>query len=165
MKSNPKADLKKIRNEVKKSLAGSSEEAIRKATEAAVAKFHSKRKKEKRDNLKTKAQKILQNTIAEKWCPRNEAWFDDECENSYNLLYLLGAMLDINIEKSTDQLEELYRVECSKHFDLLAKKRFNAPEAPATTTAPDSSKTTTDGDDTENKEVPAKTYKKKKTKL
>ena len=49
---------------------GSSEEAIRKATEAAVAKFYSKKKKSARVGLQQSALKLLEKNIADKWCPR-----------------------------------------------------------------------------------------------
>jgi len=40
-------------------------------------------------------------------------------------------MLNINIEKSTENIEEMFPLECAKHFDLLAKKRFNFGDSTA----------------------------------
>lgn len=145
-------EIAKIQKKVKKDHAGESETAVNKAIAAAVAKFHSERKKKKREAIKNSAQNIIQLKIREKWCPSTESWFDTDCSESYNYLYLLGAMLDMNIEKNTEEFENQFPIECSKHFDLMAKKRFNKKEVPAAA-------------EDDNEEKKAKTQKRKKSRI
>jgi len=124
-KMSAKNEVKNIEKSIKREMAGQPEGVVLKAVRAAVAQFHSKKKKHSKNEAGIKAVKIMTKKIAEKWCPRDEKWFDKECIQSYDSLYLLGAMMDINIEKNTDNFEALFPKECSKHIDLLAKKRFN----------------------------------------
>ena len=50
-------------------------------------------------------------------------WWDKECEDSYNSLYLLAAMLGHNIEKNSDKFLAECPKECGLHLKLLEKKK------------------------------------------
>merc|ERR550534_2852723 len=124
-KLSAKNELKVLEKQIKKEMAGQPEGVVNKAVQAAVAKHCSAKKKQKKNAAANKAADIMTKKIAEKWSPRDEKWFDKECLESFNLLFMLGAFSDMNIEKSTDKFEAMYPKECSDHIDLLAKKRFN----------------------------------------
>jgi len=163
-KDRPQAELKKIEKKVKKEMKGQPKEAIKKATAKAVAQFYSQRKKAKLQPVRAAAVKIVQKRINDKWCPREESWFDGECEQAYNSIFLLGAMLNMNIEKNTDEFEKTFPNESASYFDLLAKKRFSAiGKAEKKPDHPEDAKENEQDEETSNPK-PA-VAKKKKTKL
>jgi len=164
-KTKPDDEIKQLEKETRKQFAGAGEKKIEKAVRAAVAKYYSQRKKQKKNSIKNSGNKLIMQKIADKWCPRSESWFDEKCEQTYNSLYLLAAMLGENLEKSTEMTEKLYPQECSKYFDLLAKKRFNSKEpAKPKMLAPDYLAEIDQKVEAQKPKAPAPT-KKRKTKL
>jgi len=94
---------------------------LRKAINKATQEYYSKKKK----GFNNAQLEFLTKKLSEKWCPRNCVWWDKECENSYNSVYLLAAMLGCNIEKEADKFLAECPEESDLHFQLLEKKKAN----------------------------------------
>ena len=117
-----------IRQKVRKELEGKETEVIDKAVKRAISQYHSKNKKAKnpRTQLKKKADNLILNVNSKLWCPKDQGWWDQECQESFDELEFLAAFWTINLVKSPQNFAEIYPEECKVYFDLLAKKRFNS---------------------------------------
>lgn len=94
---------------------------LRKHINKAMLEYYSKKK----NRFNNTQLEILANKLSEKWCPRNCVWWDKECETSYNSVYLLAAMLGVDIEKDADQFLAECPEESDLHFQFLEKKKAN----------------------------------------
>ena len=100
---------------------------VDKAVKKAVNKHFSQLKKSKNTKtvLKKSAAAVMEKRSSDLWCPRSEAWWDEECQNMFDELSFLAANFDINLTKSPQHFSQIYPEECKTYFDVLAKKRFN----------------------------------------
>jgi len=98
---------------------------LKKLIGRAEQEFYRNLKKEKVEG-NSNAVKVYQMKLREKWCPTSEPWWDDECQKSFDYLYLLGQLFGHNIEEGTDRFIQQCPDECAQHIDLIFKKRFNA---------------------------------------
>eukprot|EP00092_Neocalanus_flemingeri_P035840 GFUD01039020.1.p1 GENE.GFUD01039020.1~~GFUD01039020.1.p1 ORF type:complete len:503 (-),score=224.51 GFUD01039020.1:44-1552(-) len=117
-----------IKAEVMKTMAGQNKKVIEKAVNKATAKYFSKLKKSKNPQhiLKQKADALIVNVNSQLWCPNDQGWWDEECQQKFDEVELLAAMWEINLLKAPQNFGKLYPAVCKKYFDFLAKKRFNS---------------------------------------
>ena len=116
---------------------GQDDKVIDKAVKKAIAKFHSERKKAKNPKkvLKQKAEKLIHQQNSDLWCPKDQGWWDDECQANFDDLQFLAACFDINLTKAPQNFSTIYPEESKNYFDILAKKRFNSSESKSNKTA------------------------------
>ena len=116
-----------ISQRVRKELEGKDEKVIDKAVKKAISQYHSKNKKAKnpQTQLKKKADNLILNVNSKLWCPKDQSWWDQECQDSFDDLNFLAGCWNINLVKTPQNFAEIYPEECKVYFDLLAKKRFN----------------------------------------
>ena len=117
-----------ISQKVRKELEGKDEKVIDKAVKKAISQYHSKNKKAKnpQTQLKKKADDLILNVNSRLWCPKDQSWWDEECQDSFDELQFLAECWNINLLKKPQNFAETYPIECKTYFDLLAKKRFNS---------------------------------------
>jgi len=131
-KDKKKGELETIKKQVREEFAGKEEEekVIEKAIQRAVAKFHSKKKKAKNPKLmlKNKANALIINENSKLWCPRDQSWWDSDCQDKFDDLQFLAGCWNINLTKGPQNFAEIYPEMCKEYFDVLAKKRFNSDE-------------------------------------
>jgi len=121
-------EIQAIKDNIKKTLAGSTEKVINKAISKAIAKYYSQLKKSRKPQiiLKQKADALIKDVNSQLWCPSNQGWWDDECQKKFEEVELLAAMWEIDLLKAPQNFGKLYPEICKKYFDFLAKKRFNS---------------------------------------
>lgn len=119
-----------ISRKVRKELEGKDKKVIDKAVKKAISQYHSKNKKSKNPQiqLKKKADNLILNVNSKLWCPKDQGWWDQECQDSFDDLNFLAGCWTINLVKTPQNFAEIYPDECKVYFDLLAKKRFNCDE-------------------------------------
>jgi len=127
-KKNKNAEVEKIKEDVKASMAGKEQKLIDKAMSKAVAKYYSKLKKARHPQtlLKTKAESVIVNVNSQLWCPSDQAWWDDQCQSQFEDYQLLAGMCQINLLKDPQNFLKLFPDECKTYFDFLSKKRFSS---------------------------------------
>jgi len=123
----------KIKADIEASMEGSDKKVVEKAVRKAVAKHFSQLKKAKKpiQQLKARAESMILGLHSQLWCPSDKVWWDDECQERFEDIQLLAAIVSINLLKDPQNFAKMFPAECKKYFDFLAKKRFNAadPEA------------------------------------
>lgn len=121
-------EVEKIKTEVMSTMAGKDKKVIDKAVNKAIAKYYSKLKKSKNPQiiLKQKANELIVDVNKQLWCPSDQGWWDEECQQKFEEVELLAAMWEINLLKAPQNFGKLYPAVCKKYFDFLAKKRFNS---------------------------------------
>ena len=135
MKDKKKAAEDEIRQQVMKDMAGKDAKVVDKAVKRAIARSHSRNRKSKQPGavLKEKAAALVVTVNTELWCPRDQGWWDHQCQDTWDDLAFLAGCWDINLAKSPQNFADIYPEECKQYFDMLAKKRFNTPAAEAAT--------------------------------
>jgi len=105
-----------------------SQKHIEKAKRKAEAQYFSKLKKERnqKNSLKKKTEDLVASKHCELWCPKNQDWWDEECQRKFDEVWFLAAMFHISLEKSAQNFQEIVPDVCEEYFNFLAKKRFNS---------------------------------------
>ena len=80
-----------------------------------------------------KADNLILSVNSRLWCPRDQSWWDEECQESFDDLQFLAGCWTINLVKTPGHFADIYPAECKAYFDLLAKKRFNSSKEDKTT--------------------------------
>ena len=98
-----------------------------KAIKRATAKYFSQLKKKKNPKavLQQSAASFLVKHNSKLWWPKDEAWWDGECQARFDDLAFLAACWNIDLAKSPNNFADIYPEDCKAYFDMLAKKRFN----------------------------------------
>jgi len=127
-KASSHEEVEKIKAEVQNAMVGKDKKVIDKAINRAIAKYFSQLKKSKSPQhiLKQKANELIVDVNSQLWCPSDQGWWDEECQQKFQEVELLAAMWEINLLKAPQNFGKLYPAVCKKYFDFLAKKRFNS---------------------------------------
>ena len=100
-----------------------------------------KKKKNPAAVLKQSAASFLEKNNSKLWCPKAEAWWDEECGSKFDELAFLAACWNIDLVKSPQNFADIYPEDCKAYFDMLAKKRFNSSTSKETKSSSKKSKT------------------------
>ena len=122
------AAVEQIKEKINKELANEDSKVREKAIKRATAKYFSQLKKNKNPAavLKQSAASFLEKNNGKLWCPKEEAWWDEECQSKFDELAFLAACWNIDLVKSPQNFADIYPEDCKAYFDMLAKKRFNS---------------------------------------